>query len=554
MSNNVSFLSAPPNPNYSFPYTYPSNPSSTAPSQQVALPSSSNPLYSYPSAPVTYPSSSNSSATSINVPPPHSSFSAPNHPHSLPAITSSFSLSSLSSAVNPAQPSNDIPLSEPLTSFLPAFSQGSPKSNISPPQPSTSAPISTHIDSNTFDAHKQSYASSPYYSNTYPGTSSYYAFGKDPANDWCPDMEGHQLPLSHPAPAYTDRPLYKRYSSGSLNPNYKSPHVDSEAYHLPHTNDLRRQRSYLTSSDSFTLPSFPRDYCPSSEPSLVMAQPSSDSVAASVPSYSTLVSHLPPSPNLTPVNISLPIVSPDSSVDTRERKEKLPGTSSTFFFGTPSPRAASEKPDVENVPSLPSLRDPVLLDDAQKSVLSKKQSPNKTRRSSRSKIQAPRSPGGTSFVCHICQKKFKRSEHLRRHIHSLHTTDKPFVCFCGKRFSRRDNLRQHERMHANSGSYFTRSLKNSNLSPILPPASSIAPTSVPMSVKDPMLNKSLLSEHHPVLLPKVSLFPMYSSADPKTPVAYQGANNSTMPIVQLPITAPNNLPVGMNDDYNFSTM
>ncbi|CAO3692743.1 unnamed protein product [Umbelopsis ramanniana] len=56
------------------------------------------------------------------------------------------------------------------------------------------------------------------------------------------------------------------------------------------------------------------------------------------------------------------------------------------------------------------------------------------------------------FTCthNNCGKIFKRSEHLKRHIRSIHTLEKPFVCpydGCDKRFSRSDNLNQHIRIH-----------------------------------------------------------------------------------------------------------
>ncbi|GAA5812400.1 hypothetical protein MFLAVUS_005852 [Mucor flavus] len=49
-----------------------------------------------------------------------------------------------------------------------------------------------------------------------------------------------------------------------------------------------------------------------------------------------------------------------------------------------------------------------------------------------------------------CGKVFKRSEHLKRHVRSIHTREKPYQCpyeQCGKRFSRSDNLSQHIRIH-----------------------------------------------------------------------------------------------------------
>jgi hypothetical protein len=53
-----------------------------------------------------------------------------------------------------------------------------------------------------------------------------------------------------------------------------------------------------------------------------------------------------------------------------------------------------------------------------------------------------------TFVCELCNRRFRRQEHLKRHYRSLHTHDKPFECHeCGKKFSRSDNLAQHSRTH-----------------------------------------------------------------------------------------------------------
>lgn len=56
-----------------------------------------------------------------------------------------------------------------------------------------------------------------------------------------------------------------------------------------------------------------------------------------------------------------------------------------------------------------------------------------------------------SHVCPIpqCQRRFKRLEHLKRHMR-IHTLERPFSCTfpnCHKTFSRSDNLSQHMKTH-----------------------------------------------------------------------------------------------------------
>ncbi|ELA42818.1 uncharacterized protein VICG_00133, partial [Vittaforma corneae ATCC 50505] len=56
------------------------------------------------------------------------------------------------------------------------------------------------------------------------------------------------------------------------------------------------------------------------------------------------------------------------------------------------------------------------------------------------------------YVCEVplCERAFKRYEHLKRHM-KMHTGDRPFKCTfpgCNKSFSRSDNLTQHMKTHS----------------------------------------------------------------------------------------------------------
>ncbi|VDM63624.1 unnamed protein product [Angiostrongylus costaricensis] len=64
---------------------------------------------------------------------------------------------------------------------------------------------------------------------------------------------------------------------------------------------------------------------------------------------------------------------------------------------------------------------------------------------------APRTGDGKQrlHICHICQKTYGKTSHLRAHLRG-HAGNKPFACdwqHCTKRFTRSDELQRHRRTH-----------------------------------------------------------------------------------------------------------
>ena len=67
------------------------------------------------------------------------------------------------------------------------------------------------------------------------------------------------------------------------------------------------------------------------------------------------------------------------------------------------------------------------------------------------KIQKPEE---LKHACDLCEKRYGRKDHLRRHIQSAHTKERPFICkVCALTFPRKDRLIRHERKHSGCPQY-----------------------------------------------------------------------------------------------------
>jgi hypothetical protein len=84
------------------------------------------------------------------------------------------------------------------------------------------------------------------------------------------------------------------------------------------------------------------------------------------------------------------------------------------------------------------------------STLSSSASPPTTKHwHSESTVDDQESTMTRHFDCPLstCRKRFRRLEHMKRHLRT-HTLERPYSCNeCGKRFSRSDNLAQHKKTH-----------------------------------------------------------------------------------------------------------
>ncbi|EDR15999.1 uncharacterized protein LACBIDRAFT_291829 [Laccaria bicolor S238N-H82] len=151
---------------------------------------------------------------------------------------------------------------------------------------------------------------------------------------------------------------------------------------------------------------------------------------------------------------TIPKPSPESESD-KEEVRSTPSSSRRGAFDDSDEHAkGADTPDSvrvtsENEPSPRSARPRAVLP-TPVPFLTKK---------SRGRRVPTKAAGGTDteqnarvYICKVegCGKCFHRGEHLKRHIRSIHTHEKPFKCtfpLCEKYFNRHDNLLQHLKVH-----------------------------------------------------------------------------------------------------------
>jgi hypothetical protein len=132
----------------------------------------------------------------------------------------------------------------------------------------------------------------------------------------------------------------------------------------------------------------------------------------------------------------------DGHQDKRQKKNNMSSRNAPIVAAAAASESQSSKEQIaESTTSSPESHDST----DSESPAAPSQAPPTRRGRKQSLTEDP----SKTFVCELCNRRFRRQEHLKRHYRSLHTQDKPFECNeCGKKFSRSDNLAQHARTHS----------------------------------------------------------------------------------------------------------
>ncbi|RDA85875.1 hypothetical protein CP532_4908 [Ophiocordyceps camponoti-leonardi (nom. inval.)] len=130
----------------------------------------------------------------------------------------------------------------------------------------------------------------------------------------------------------------------------------------------------------------------------------------------------------------------DGHDDKRQRRSTSPAAEPTMNSAASDGQSSQQHPDDDKAGSVSDSNASSGSEDAPTPA------PAPTNR--RGRKQSLTEDPSKTFVCELCNRRFRRQEHLKRHYRSLHTQEKPFECHeCGKKFSRSDNLAQHSRTH-----------------------------------------------------------------------------------------------------------
>ncbi|KAK2462855.1 hypothetical protein APHAL10511_005053 [Amanita phalloides] len=143
---------------------------------------------------------------------------------------------------------------------------------------------------------------------------------------------------------------------------------------------------------------------------------------------------------------------------------------------------------------------------------------------------------GRLYVCKVegCGKCFYRGEHLKRHIRSIHTHEKPFKCTypqCEKLFNRHDNLLQHLKVHREPIKRIRQSSSGLSFDTEQDDAIDYDVTSKSVTPPPPPVSKPVAHQTHhlPELYKPMSIHPAARVPLPTTVISYSSITSYPTP-------------------------